>query len=227
MKKSQVTLFIIFGIIILAIFGFIYYAISGIQLNNSSNTPVDRYMKECLSMEGKYIFAELGYTAGKFKNSTYNTSYVMHGSSVDLPSIKEINSNLKKEFNRSIKRCINNYFGHENITRLKPEYNFVYSQDSVNINIKKPYKVKTFQKSTYKDIVPITVNVRLKYLLNLINHTLQDFALDGYVYENYLLKDPYVDVYIKQNGSDRLWIVRDHLSSEYEEPYFFRFAVEK
>ncbi|MGM5481942.1 MAG: hypothetical protein ACQESF_00625, partial [Nanobdellota archaeon] len=185
------------------------------------------YMSECLEMEGRYIFMDLGKTGGRFINDTYNSSYLLNGSDKLVPSLNEVNAKLKKKFNESIKRCITNYVGYENITRLKPDYQFVYTNTGVEISINNPYKVETNENTKYKETIPVRMNVRVKPLLNMINQTLDDFRDEGYIYEDNLLAEEGIQVFIKKIGNERLWVIKDSKSIEYNKPYIFRFVVEK
>lgn len=226
MNKGQVTIFIIAGMVIFILFVLILSVVPKLA-NNYRDTPVDGYMQECLEMEGRYIFQELGRTGARFDNSTYNSSYLLRGSNKYLPTLADINLNLKERFNKSIQRCVNNYVGSEEITRLKPGYEFTYSEDSVTINIEKPYKVKTQKRTIYKNMIPMELDIRLKRLLELINSTLDDYATHGQIYEDHMLAETGFEVYVKKKGSDRLWLIKDAKSIEYNRPYIFRFVVEK
>ncbi|MFW6450024.1 MAG: hypothetical protein ACOCZ6_03135 [Nanoarchaeota archaeon] len=226
MGKSQVTVFIMVGILILVIFGFMYYLISSIEVDNEHFSS-ERYMKQCVERKGKHIFNKFGLTGGRFINDTYNSSYLLRSGNIYVPSLSEVNQRIKKEFNKSIQECINSYDGYEELEFYKAGYDISHTQKEVFITIKEPYKIKGGKKVSYVGSLPLEFDIRIKKILELVNQTLIEYNSTGFIMERHLLTEDGVRVYVMQNSRDLLWLVHDENSLEYRRPYTFRFITQR
>lgn len=221
MSRSQATIWMVLGLVLLVAFVFMVYSLSTLSYNYE-DTPVDGYMSECVEMESKYIFQELGRTGGRFINTTYNTSYLLKDEFL-VPSLSEIEQEVEQRLDNGFERCVNNYVGPGEITILEPGYEFTYTDRSVMIEITKPYKVSTESRTVYKEAIPIELDIRLRPILEMVNETLIHYKRDGYIYDEFIIDK--INISVQKYDDGIVWEVEDRGSTEYNTPYLFKFAT--
>ncbi len=111
MARGQVSLFIIVGVIILAVFAIV--VIPGPEDNEKSleSKEVDMYMTQCTKNKAERAMWSAGKTGGMFKEEVMFTAYVE-----DMPSIEGIKSNVSKLIKKGIRNCSRYDFAGKNVT---------------------------------------------------------------------------------------------------------------
>lgn len=213
-KKAQVTIFIIVGMIVLfATIFFIYFKIKLVLekpiLPEGNAHPVQRYVEDCLAREGEEAVRRIGFQGGfievplnvQSSSSRYvspdrlgiiKIPYWFYKGTKYNPSYSNIEREISKYVEENVKNCIKNFDAfkqqYDIIEQKKINVKTVLNRD--DISIEADYSLKIIPKGNESKLVldkfSAIVNVRLKKILDAANQLL-DSELKGMFLENFTI----------------------------------------
>ena len=246
-KRAQITLFVLVGIIIVLVAGFLFYAVSirkvnmtdiiGIRKVPSKVIPVKNYVDECLKQVtpgGIYLLAAQGGYISSFAH-TLNSDNIQVAYHMDkgdrsiAPSEGFMRYELSRHIEGALKNCINNFEAFEG-------YEFEYGEMEVDVTFSNYGKIKV---DVYYPITVITDDsrtlisdfsveypVRIKKILDKKDGVLEQ--LDGNIGFDVLseLSGGGIEFNILPYGDDSIvYSIYDAESAINDVPFYFNFGV--
>lgn len=233
MKKGQVTLFILIGLVILIGLGLI-------MSNNPKEKPetidfdiFDTYLETCVTVITKDIIGVYGASAGQ----VYLTDNFINISGYEIPylfdvSVKKLlnpTSILEQGINDLVKRtCDYTVFEDQGfiIESENISLNLMMNKNEIVANIDYPVKItKSKQTKEIKNFI-VKIPVRLDYIIKSVNNITTSFADDPRNYDISYLEsfDFETDIY-DISSNDTIFIITDNKSNIDGMPYQFIFGV--
>ena len=143
-KKSQITIFVLLGLLLLISFGFVYYLkndpkqpeIEKIVKASFDINPIRLYIQNCIQGAGKDALISIGKRGGYIQlkkpylnDSNFNLPYYIFNGIDFSPSLKDIEKEISKYVGSNLKSCINN------LEEFKKQ-GFDISNDAITFNTK-------------------------------------------------------------------------------------------
>jgi len=252
-KKSQISLFILFGAVILIVAGFLFYTEQKTGETKTENInevslelePIENFVRVCIRDTAKKSMLFIGKQGGYFelkkpylKDDNFNLPYYFYEDSGIVPSAKDIEKEISKYINNNLPTCINNF---EEFRKLgfEIEYqdisaNVMMGQDSVSFSVNFPLIIKK-DGSIHKieNFVVTIYNMPLRKINNLskeiINLQLQDkdSICLSCLYDLGEKNDLFIDIteYLDNTLIFDLRAYNTDLGISPDTPYNFTFAV--
>ncbi|MFW6220497.1 MAG: hypothetical protein ACOC3X_02370 [Nanoarchaeota archaeon] len=236
-KKSQVTFFIILGIMILFIFVVLFTYISSFSdINIFKKSPVGIYVEECLFLTTSRALTLLGIQGGYINpNPYYNFSNI----SIDIAYNEGTNSLVTNdEFKDELKFFIDNYlndclndFDHfvnlgYNFEVGEPNSKIIITNKNiiVDLNYKISYYLDDNTKKYRIEDFRTTVPIRINKILDAGNEIIEiNKNNNGYINMTHLTElDFNVDVITEDNV--HIYVIEDEKSIIFFNPYKFFFV---
>lgn len=163
LKKGQVTVFIIAGIILLALVGFMFYvrASHGEKPFEGSESvdvkSMTNFVNLCLQQKGKEAVVEVAGKGGYFVLPPYSTEqlpdnlpYFLYQESVFIPTIEKIQENVAQAVEKWLGDCLNfSSFGGINISvEGRPEITIVFGSEEMQVTLHQKVVVRNEQSET-------------------------------------------------------------------------------
>jgi len=165
-KKSQVTIFIILGIIIVFIIGFLVLLkytnfnayFDNLNIEKFSVSPqiknVNDFVIDCLELSGEEALYFIGQHGGYYNEKIQNYNgipYYLNEGKILVPEKGKIEIELSKYVNDALVICINNFedFPNFNITKGTIKTKTIISDKEVSFNLDYPLTIKK-QKAVYR-----------------------------------------------------------------------------
>ncbi len=201
-SKGQMTIFIIFGFILLIAIGFIFY-IRTISVETGEDVsdipleirPVKNFVDDCLNevaVPGIYDLAAHGGFIYAYPNTlkTEIDEYVIYleNGQITIPQIDFIENELSVFVEQSLEVCTNNFENFEYLSFDLGEIDAEVKLAKEDINIKVNYPIKIIQQgrnttiSEFFTIIPI----RLKHIYNIATDITQQFKDSDYLDTDFL-----------------------------------------
>lgn len=208
MKKGQVTLFIIIGIVLLFTVGiFVFIQQSRDYVNpdliEPELAPINNYVKECialttedavglLGLQGGYIEIpeEIGWEKYAYikvdRDGLFKIPLWYHNSLSRIPSVEFMENEISNYFNNNIGECLRDFAAFENTFEIKElkkiKTKTTIQQDNVFVEIDYPLKIndKGRRKVSYIREFSEAVPVRLKEAYDLAVKIMQQENKDMY-----------------------------------------------
>jgi hypothetical protein len=251
MKKSQITVFIILGILLVGIISLFFYMNiykSEKQLERTitnMNVPVDyrpiwEHVARCLDQSYLKVAGDVGYTGGFFYGT--DNGYTLDGVTIPfyyshrdehVPTIPFLFSNLKTGVTVNFDSCIDlsSFKGYSIETKGTPEVGIYESNNKTHLTLNYPMVIKNGEKEYPLKDFELTYDSRFNMLMHIA---------DIIVYEH-LGEDPFSIFYTRLVGLEKVYgvnittyyfdpgvvvyeIYDEKNLPERQEPYIFRFA---
>lgn len=229
-KRSQVTVFMIIGLILVAIGGFIFFTYSSqksaVELP-SEQLSVKSYLEECaksraehglnlIGLQGGYIFMPNSYLQANYSNIGYG----LYGRKNTLPAISAMENELKAFMDAAMPSCINS----SAFPYLKFEYknsstDVKILKDEVLLDLKFPVSVLQGETITNIDEFKVKIPVRLGHIHSALTSIIKKTLLEpNWIDLAYLSSfDLKIDVLPHDNDSI-VYSVQDYTGAK---PYVF------
>lgn len=252
-KKSQISLFILFGAVILVAAGFLFYTEQKTGETKTENIdeislelgPIETFVETCIQDTAKKSMFLIGKQGGYFelkkpylKDDNFNLPYYFYEDLDFVPSAKDIEKETSKYINNNLPACINNF---EEFKKLgfEIEYkeistNVLIEQDSVSFSVNFPLIIKK-EGSIHKieNFIATIYNMPLRKINNvskeIINLQLQDkdSICLSCLYDLGEKNDLFIDIteYLNNTLIFDLRAYNADLAISPDTPYNFTFAV--
>ena len=241
MRKAQISIFVIIGIVIIIITGIVVYKINQnrlkqIQLSlpeREKIRPVIEYVDECIEQTTINALSKLGdqgliyptvYLASKNRKISY---FYFQGKNY-FPDIKEINKQISQYVKENIKPCTGDFsqtkFAVED-SYTKIETTSFFTDEFINISISYPMKVFT----DGQEILIKEFSIKLNTNFVDIHKVSEKIYLEtkknpGEVNLDFINQQPYDMKLIKIDKSTLVYEINDARGLE-NKNYRYRFAV--
>ena len=252
--KSQITIFVLLGLIISIGFGFVIYLNNGtikqteIEKSNKiifQTNPIKLFIENCIEDTGKSALIYIGKHGGYFetkkpylKDANFDLPYYLYNNLDFSPSIHDIEYELSKYMDNNIQSCINNfeYFKKQGfgITYENPRASAFIGEDFVSFDLFFPIQIK--KENTKQKIENFNVNLNEIHLKNIYN-TSKEIVNFQYknpdklcltcIYELSEKADLFIDVQSYRNNSI-IFVIKDYnitSDSIINKPYNFTFSI--
>jgi|GEM_PF-1230476 hypothetical protein len=245
-KNGQVTLFVIFGaMIVLSILFLVYFGGSGEDTSNVSpkrtsgvNGDVVSLLESCLDIEsenGLRLMASFGTYLEKNESiivEDVEVNYLYYDEENKLEDIEDVQSRLTEFLNKSLVTCLDDFSDLKkrrygvHLDKLDATSKFIGSDVIFYLNysvvLEKNNISKNFE-SRYVNIIDVNF---LKYY-EAIDNILDMREMYPNLVDMYLLADQGLNISFTQQEDSIIYILEDENSSlPYEEDYLMLFAVE-
>lgn len=239
MKKGQVTIYIILGIVILGITGLILYArnigigISPEDFLKNSMDDVQKELSDCVGTIGEEAISTIGLQGG----TLYPNNYVMYKNynvnylCTNLPNNPRcinrmlLSEDMEKEISKYVKDNIDNCFVLDttrfSVEKGNKEVKVTIAENNVLINLKYPITLKKGNIMRKSEEVSKVVNIPLGKLYSTAKDIIESEALYGdFDPLTYMLVHRDVIIEGDKPYPDKIYIVKDNNEN------MFRFAIE-
>ena len=186
-KKSQIAIFVIVGVIILAvIIYFLALRNAGTktieQTGNSEYGAVERFVQECADNSAKQAVLFSGKEGGYFSNSSlsvydefgpndFRVPYYLRNGSVFTPTIQTVQGTIADWFSNQMAICTNNFedFPGINITAEEPTANVTITKEKVLFLISYPITLRKDSSETKIDRFNSQVSAETTQIFSAVN----------------------------------------------------------
>ena len=243
-KKSQITVFIIVGLLILIFVGFLMLIVSHIKTDitfKTKQTTIKGYIENCVeasASDGLYLIGRQGGYI-KLPNNYYSTDYgnIAYGFVDERDVLRDINE-IKREYEKYIKEqtlvCVNDFNSFKdkgyNVSYTEPKVNVIFASRTI-VDVKFNVKYKLGDTSSSVSLFKVILPVRFSRIYGLANKLVEKMTLfPGYI-DMTLLGNNDIDAYVlpyikdKDNNMVNVIVLEDRKSKLKERPYKFIFAV--
>lgn len=239
MKKGQVTVYIIFGIVILSIIGLILYArnigigISPEDFLKNSMEDVQQELSDCVGTIGEEAIETIGLQGGTLYPSkyrmykNYNVNYLCTNLPKDSRCINRmlLLEDMEKEISKYVRDNIDNCFVLDttrfSVEKGNKEVKVTIAENNVLMHLKYPITLKKGNIIKRSEDVSKVVNVPLGKLYNVVDDIVESEALYGdFDPLTYMLVHRDVIIEGDKPYPDKIYIVKDN------NKHIFRFAIE-
>ncbi len=244
-KRGQISLFVLFGLILLVAFGFISYLNSlqtvpekekkkAIELPNYA-LPLNNYIQGCVQQTAEDAVQLIGLQGGYFKpahyldNFFYITSYLYYNGESYMLSKDEMEKEISSYLMQNIGKCANlSVFreqGYE-IDASEPSAETILTNSSVAVNIYYPVSIGYLGSRIKISDFTASIPVRLGYIRDVVEEIVNETVIEpDWVSVNTLTKHD-LSITIKPRHPALVYFVRDDKSAlDENENYLFIFAT--
>jgi hypothetical protein len=238
MRKSQITMFIVIGIAVLAVLGLMLYMASTTNVRQSPSSErsmLQAYAESCATAAGEEALEIIGRQGGRIsitgpseKMPYSNVSYAYYGGKDTLPTLDEIREELESFVSIQMAKCL------ENINATDSRFSSggnqrasaVLTEKLVVIDVELQLAANSGKGHTSLNSVSVEIPVRLKKI-----HALaESIAKQKILYPSYidmgLLGRQDMDIYVLNYGEYQVYVISDPQSSLSGEPYRFMLAAQ-
>jgi hypothetical protein len=226
MKKGQVTIFIVIGLVILVVLGLFLYLTNHLKQYNPAQVQqkvAETAVNSCIEAAAKEGIFLIGIHGGTIeKGPYYNLSYAVKGNRKVLISEDGMNAELKSYIEEKLPGCINQAANstHLNIT-LKNSNAEVALNSKVSVTIPDAYEVK-WNSATSTGTPQVDINIDLKQAYETADKMADEYVADHRFREQKLP----VEILDRQNAIMVIITVPDSKIIPNAD-YKFAFALEK
>ncbi len=240
-KKAQITMFIILGIIILAIVMLVLLTRSTVKDNAIQSheiilSPIQNYVESCIRQVGEEAIIHIGETGGYFElpeNST-TTSYHFYVNRSWMPKKEKVEDEMAKYMDEELFFCLRSFFDfrREGITirQGQSRTNVKIANKKVIFAVNMPLKIERgITQTQLNNFNAEVTNIRLDEVYNLsrmINNEQvknPDYIPIGEIIKWSIEKDMYVDI-AREDDWTMIFTITDENSRIKNNPYKFSFA---
>lgn len=200
MKRSQATVFIIMGILLLVVVSFIIM-ISGIDfprlLSGSEAKAFDIYLKDCLEQSFDHGIYMLGMHSGNIDSPT---RYLVYNSSREEHDLEKSRQQLKEFMRLASQQCIDLYPNKDalNITKKQPEIEVFFDDAKTRVTIDGLYTYKKDSTTHNSRQLEIITGVRYKLMYTTVDNLITEREREGYIFDSSALKQPGMDISVAE-----------------------------
>jgi len=239
-RQGQIALFVILGVIIIAVFVFYRLAIipaekaPPIASEISAIPQVRAYLDQCLEISSKKALVSIGQKGGKlfleapyYSNDIISTNYLYSKNEIKMVNLETLNANLKNEVGERLEDCFSNFSakGFE-IKAGTPNVRVDLLESGTEILASYPIEILHNGMSQKIDrLEPLFFNVRLKLIYETAMNITKGIAANPNRIELVPLLEHEMNITIDMTPRNALFLIIDPLSSIEQKPYGFIFAV--
>lgn len=215
--RSQVSLFILVGLVIFSILAFLLFVFNPDLRVNEMDDGAILYMESCIEEKAFKSLLMAGKTGGKFENEFLFTSNL---ESSELFTLEELEGRVEEFFLNSVKSCKNeNISGNEvfmNETNVS-----VSLEDRVSFDVRNPYSLVSSAGVYHHDRLLFYFDLRFNEIYEIIEHVLDNKPV---VSDKGPMKNEGFKIEFIELEDNIICAITDTLSSR---DYVFIFAFEK
>lgn len=245
MKRGQITLFVVLGIVIMTVViigisfrGEIAEKLADVEFVQSEaakqmELEINIYAQECLFKVGKEglvkVFGDGGYYNGRVKSvdfGYFNVPYYLYGESENVPGLEDFAQSLAKYVDANIDSCLRGYSSDLKLGKAESE---VTLGDEVRIEVKHSLRMTKGEITTTVKKFNTGIEVRVSELYDsgiefyeeVKNLSKSDFLSQGLL----ALKNKYEFVAEALNDEETVYILYFNKSIEGKEDIDLNFAI--
>lgn len=254
-KRGQISIFILFGVVIIIFAGFLFYLNSQVkeikeEVNSQSissdlSTPIKNYVDLCLKRAGENALYFTGLQGGFFNKPAYkldskgifynffHTFYLYNDKNV-MPSMQTIENEISNYIDHNLDNCINNFQDFDNlgykITKNKFSATTSINKDTITFSLNLPIIVEKGQKSVTMEEFEVEIPSRINLVYNLAENITNDQLNHmGQICISCLIElGDTNNLYfelIPRTGNVTLIAIEDNRTKLNNKPYVFVFAI--
>lgn len=222
-KKSQITLIIAIALLILAIAALAIYAANYFKKNAQEplvfeRTSVESYINNCVKStaeNGLKQFGKQGFAADSSK----------------IPGIEDMQNQLAAYVNNNLNSCLNDFKDFENegwnVEKGTVNAKAQINEQDVSFNVDYPIKVTDKANTISFDRFAVKLNVRLKYIHELMGKIAEFKFKYGKEADLSTLRNYDLEVTIFPSEGYFVYVIDDHKSLIMNEPYRFVLRIKE
>lgn len=253
--KAQVTIFLLVGLILLFIVGFVFsliYSVSkekakqnqqgAADINNKAEA-MNILVEQCTEDVGKNALVTLGYRAGSdslttpfFEGDVISLNYAYYLGEKRVPSVSDMKYSLEKLMNNNIEKCVIDSLDEKDgeylfqgafIDAGIPGTDALITESSVIFTIVWPITIQTEgAEKQLEEFTPIEIPVRIKKINLFVDNLMEQFTINPYFIDAfYILDQGFSSDIVLFNNNTSIFIITDNQTIINNEPYRFLFAV--
>ncbi len=242
-KRGQVSVFIIIGIVVLAIVGVIIY-ISGMGAEDVKKeaeevpydiTPLKSFANSCIKETMNKAFYLLGYGGGNIyipennlRVRTYNTSYGYYLGEPNVPSLYGISSEIEYYMRNNIDNCTNNFssFPDYKVTGDIENVRLDFTDEKVLYSVDYPLTIRKGSSTSKVSDFGGELNIRMRKIHGMMDSMVNtSVSIAPYLVDIDAIRESGMNVTaISFPDNNILYVIRDSMSRLYDEDYTFVFA---
>jgi len=212
-KKAQITMFVIIGLILILIVGFVLYLSRfNYELKVGDVTGFDTYFKSCIDSHIEQGIYQMGLYSG----------YLSKPTRFEISSIENSKTELSNYIQDHIKLCINNYPNNE---KIKVDYNIptidIDISDTIIVNIKDSYTYNINNEQVTSPDLSYSYNVRYMTVYNTAKKIIQND--DKFIQDTDNLKQDDLVIETSSVYDGQLWLITDKISKIKSDSFYFAF----
>lgn len=230
MRKAQISVFMIIVVLLLLVFGFIFYMLDGLTIIRGEKLPeVHSHIQDCASQTLEDGLIKLGQQGGRItlKEPIFDqTSVLLQNSSSYIPSVEEVESELETHVKNNIRDCID-FEAFKGISLSKedePDPTVIIGKRDVTLKLN---YILTFKKGekiiTLEDYV-VSKDVGMLQILNVVNKIIMYQIENGMILDNIMQEHQNFQFRIAPYNDHLLISIKDTNYMINNKPYEFVFA---
>jgi hypothetical protein len=253
--KSQITIFLLVGIMLVFIVIFVFsliYSISKekitsqqetISTTNNKAEVLRTLVEQCLEDVGENALITIGYRGGRdslgtpfLQTNTMSINYGYYLGEGNNPSLKEMQTSLKILLENNIESCVisslenrgENFFFYGALISLEtPEVDVEITEDSTIFMLHLPIKLSMGDiEKKLENFSPIEIPVRLKDMNAISTSIVKQLTINPYFIDAFYLLDQTFSFDISFITPDTyIFLITDNQTKIDNEPYQFLFAT--
>ncbi|MAE42650.1 hypothetical protein CMO93_02675 [Candidatus Woesearchaeota archaeon] len=242
-KRGQVSIFVLFGLILLIAFGFIFYLNNRIdEVERVVKQPyemlsVENSVQSCFDYWAKNALIKLGERGGVinttqgFTNLIYKVHYAVTDEKIIFPDNNEIKIQLENYVDENIYFCIEDLLSKENLLGHArfgmPKTNVRLFKDHIIFELNPDIVFSTKDYTKTIRAISEDYDVRLWNILDISRSIIHDAYYNDIIpFEAPKFIDPNLDVNVQLISRDNvMYVLTDDLSKISGNNYFFRFVI--
>jgi hypothetical protein len=243
MKKSQISLFVIIGLVVLIVAVFLIIKINQDRLNqiklqgeteNPKLQPVVRFVNDCLELKTKEALIKLGeqgliYPDAYLASKNTKIAYFYFKGRNYFPKKEAIEKEVSDYVIENMKSCTGDFSKigftvDDSYEKMKAE--IVFDEKRLNISTSYPMKILLGEEEAYLEKFSIEVKINLNGIYNAAEKIYKETEQNSETINLDFLKD--LPFEIRLIKIDKNTLVYEILDSKYgleNKPYKYRFAV--
>lgn len=234
-KKSQISIFILIGVVLVIIISVTYYFLSlqtkGFQPEYfSESSPVESYVSDCINSQLQISIFRLGIHGGyakpkhTFSGEFFDTSYLYYEGEDLSPSTEDMENTISYYLNTSIPaECNLSLFKDTDITAGKVDARAKITDSKIIADIDWPIEIKTGSETKYINKFAAQHELDLPAMSSFAKNIVQNQE-PGKLDILSLLREGYNTTIVPENN-DLVYLIKDLDSEVLDEHFMFVFAA--
>jgi len=231
-KQSQITIFMLLVIVLLFVFGFLFYLETAgiIDIIPSPAPEVTNYVTGCLALTAEQAFFTIGRNGGHLNPvdplPTQNISVLFKDNAIKLPSEAELQRNIAVYIENHIKDCVDfSLFKDQRLVKESvPRAEVFLTKKDVKISLTYPFTLKKGdQEQQFRDFAT-EQDLKLYYIYQNAAHILNQQLIEKNVVDITLL---FVNhpIYISEMDGHIVVSLQDPDYFINKKPFKFQFGI--
>jgi len=239
-RKSQITVFIIIGIVLLLVVGFTYHLSSVLRGSNkgTDSDVVTGFVKNCVTLtteEGLILLGSQGGYLDLSDDNKLESKFIdetialgLLDGQMKMPGLNNIKDDLEKFVTENTLRCIDNFKSIKNpaliiTTGTDVKTNIIFTEGMTIAEYTMPLKIEHKQTINTMDTFRVQVPIRMKHVYETVYNAMESTNYPGINMTNLGNKQTDVDVLVYDDS--QIYIFKDSVSQIFGEDYMFIVGV--